>query len=57
MPVRRGPVHLDHTGVRGLMSTRDGKGVVERTLDAHVHAPFGLVLEARDMLPDLAERG
>jgi hypothetical protein len=37
------------------MSTRDDPG--EQLLDLLVYAPLGLLLEARDLLPKLAEKG
>lgn len=35
----------------------DDRGVVEQALDYLVYAPLGLVLEAREMIPKLADRG
>jgi len=35
----------------------DDRSVVEQALDYLVYAPLGLALEARDMLPKLADRG
>jgi hypothetical protein len=37
------------------MTTRDGPG--EQLLDLLVYAPLGLLLEARDLVPKLAEKG
>ncbi len=39
------------------MSERNDKSVVDQALDAFVYAPLGLLLEARDLLPKMAERG
>jgi len=35
----------------------DDRSVVEQALDYLVYAPLGLALEARDLLPKLADRG
>lgn len=35
----------------------DGDNLVEQALDLFVYAPLGLALEARDLLPKLADRG
>jgi hypothetical protein len=37
--------------------TDDEKSLVDQALDAFVYAPLGILLEARDLLPKLAERG
>ncbi|RMH84636.1 MAG: hypothetical protein D6683_01640 [Actinomyces sp.] len=34
-----------------------GRGLLDQALDVFVYAPLGLALEARDLLPRLAERG
>ena len=35
----------------------DGRTVVDQALDLFVYAPIGLALEAREVMPKLAERG
>ena len=39
------------------MSTDNDDDLAERLLDAFVYVPLGLALEAKDLLPKLAERG
>lgn len=39
------------------MSDRDHKSLVDQALDAFVYAPLGLLLEARDLIPKMADRG
>ena len=47
-----------HTAVGWSESTmNDDDDVTEKLLDALVYAPLGLALEAKDLLPKLAERG
>lgn len=46
-----------HTAVGWSESTMNDDDVTEKLLDALVYAPLGLVLEAKDLLPKLAERG
>ena len=46
-----------HTAVGWSESTMNDDDVTEKLLDALVYAPLGLALEAKDLLPKLAERG
>ncbi len=39
------------------MTTGDNKSLVDQALDAFVYAPLGLLLEARDLIPKMADRG
>lgn len=39
------------------MTSEDGKSLVDQALDAFVYAPIGLLLEARELIPKLADRG
>lgn len=39
------------------MSEEDDRSVVDLALDAFVYAPLGLLLEARDLMPKMAQRG
>ena len=39
------------------MTSRHDKSLVDHALDAFVYAPLGFLLEARDLLPKMAERG
>jgi hypothetical protein len=44
-------------GVLGEHRVVTGKSPAERALDLFVYAPLGLALSARDLLPDLVEKG
>ncbi len=46
---------VDQTSIR--MTEPDEKSLVDQALDAFVYAPLGILLEARDLLPKMAERG
>jgi len=46
-----------HTAVGWSESTMNDDDVTEKLLDTLVYAPLGLALEAKDLLPKLAERG
>ena len=46
-----------HTAAGWPESTMTDDDVTEKLLDALVYAPLGLALEAKDLLPKLAERG
>ncbi len=39
------------------MTTRDEKSLVDQALDTFVFAPIGFLLEARELIPKLADRG
>jgi len=39
------------------MTSGDDKSLVDQALDAFVYAPLGLLLEARDLIPKMADRG
>jgi len=39
------------------MTDGDRKSLVDQALDAFVYAPIGLLLEARDLIPKMADRG
>jgi len=39
------------------MTNGDHKSLVDQALDAFVYAPIGLLLEARDLIPKMADRG
>lgn len=39
------------------MSDPDDKSLVDQALDALVYAPLGLLLEFRDLMPKMADRG
>lgn len=39
------------------MTDRDHRSLVDQALDAFVYAPIGLLLEARDLIPKMADRG
>jgi len=39
------------------VTSEDEKSLVEQALDAFVYAPLGLLLEARDLIPKMADRG
>ena len=40
-----------------MTSGDDEKSVVDQALDAFVYAPLGLLLEVRDLLPKMVDRG
>ena len=40
-----------------MTSDDDEKSVVDQALDAFVYAPLGILLEVRDLLPKMADRG
>lgn len=39
------------------MTDADDKSLIDQALDAFVYAPLGLLLEARDLIPKMADRG
>jgi len=39
------------------VTSGDNKSLVDQALDAFVYAPLGLLLEARDLIPKMADRG
>jgi len=39
------------------MTNGDHRSLVDQALDAFVYAPIGLLLEARDLIPKMADRG
>jgi len=39
------------------MTDGDHRSLIDQALDAFVYAPIGLLLEARDLIPKMADRG
>jgi len=39
------------------VTTGDNKSLIDQALDAFVYAPIGLLLEARELIPKMADRG